>query len=424
MKYRYRVLGFLFVFSVITYIDRICISVAGKSIQEDLGLSPSQWGWVLGAFALSYSLFEIPAGSMGDRFGPRKVLTRIVSCWSLFTVMTGLVTNFWQLVVVRFLFGAGEAGAYPNSAATISRWFPKVERARAHSVVWMASRIGSALTPLLVIPVLTRYGWHATFFIFGAAGLIWAAVWYWWFRDTPAEKAGVSAAELAETAAESTAGPSHHSLPWKVALRSGNFWWLLVMYHAHVWAAFFFVTWLHTFLENGRGYTKADLLQLSWIPFVCGAGANLLGGFTSDLLIRRIGLKWARRAVGIGGHSFSALMLVAVFFVDDKMWTIACLALAYAGSDFMLPVAWAVCLDIGGKHSGAVSGAMNTAGNLGGFFTTIAFGYIVDGTGDYSLPLIPIILMSALSAIAWFKIDATRPLIPVADPSAPKPSPV
>jgi ACS family glucarate transporter-like MFS transporter len=211
-----------------------------------------------------------------------------------------------------------------------------------------------------------------------------------------------------------------HSLPWKTAVRSGNFWWLLVMYFTHVWAAQFFTTWLYPFLENGRGYSKADIQNLSWIPFVLGAVANLLGGTASDLFIKRLGLKWARRVIGVAGHAFSGLMFVAVFFVEDKVWSIVFLALAYAGSDFSLPVCWAVCLDIGGKHSGAVSGAMNTLGNIGGFLTSVVFGYIVSGFGSYSLPMIPIFAMSFLSAIAFFKIDATRPLF---EPPAPAPSP-
>lgn len=409
MKFRFRVVSLLFLFSVIIYIDRVCISVAATSIQRDLHLTPKEWGWVLGAFFLAYSAFEIPVGALGDRLGPRRVITRIVSLWSIFTAMTGLVTNLWQLLVVRFLFGAGEAGAYPNSTAAISRWFPKAERARAQAVVWTASRVGGAITPICVIPIIALYGWRVTFAIFGGVGFVWAVAWWWWFRDTPAEKKGVTAQELDEIGRPAVTA-EHAKLEWSVALRSGNFWWLLVMYFAHVWAAQFFVTWLYPFLENGRGYSKADLQYLSWIPFVCGAVANLLGGFSSDLLVKRLGLKWARRTIGITGHVFSGLMFVAVFLVHDKVWSIAFLALAYAGSDFALPVCWAVCLDIGGRHGGAVSGAMNTLGNIGGFLTSIVFGYVVEASGNYDLPMIPIFVMSLISAIAFFKIDSNRPL--------------
>ena len=170
MKYRHRVLGLLFLLSIITYLDRVCIAVAGPRMQADLEIGPDWWGWVVGVFAISYAAFEIPSGSMGDRIGPRKVLTRIVLWWSAFTTLTGFAANVQMLLPIRFLFGAGEAGAYPNSSCSISRWFPAVERARAHGIVWMASRIGGAISPLLVVPIQARYGWRASFYVFGIPG--------------------------------------------------------------------------------------------------------------------------------------------------------------------------------------------------------------------------------------------------------------
>src|SRR5258707_8268273 len=157
-KYRNRVLGLLSILLVITYLDRVCISVAGPRIQEALHIGSLGWGWVTGIFTLSYAAFEIPSGSLGDRIGPRKVLTRIVLWWSAFTTLTGFAANFQMLLPIRFLFGAGEAGAYPNSSASISRWFPVGERARAHGIVWAASRVGGAISPLLVVPIQARYG--------------------------------------------------------------------------------------------------------------------------------------------------------------------------------------------------------------------------------------------------------------------------
>lgn len=413
MKYRYRVLLFLFFLSILTFVDRVCISVVGKSMQEDLALSPTQWGWMLGIFSLAYGLFEVPAGILGDKIGPRRVLTRIVGAWSVFTVLTGAVTNFWQLLVVRGFFGAGEAGAFPNASATIARWFPVVERARAQGVVFMASRLGGALTPLLVVPLLQAYGWRACFYIFGVVGLVWPLAWYLWFRDSPAEKRGVSPEEIAEIG--SSAAPAGHvGMSWKHILTRPALGWIMLMYYACCWTAFFFLGWLHTFLERGRGFSKDDLVRLSWLPFVLGATAAILGGFTSDWLVKRIGLKWGRRAVGLTGLGFSAICITAAMFTQDKVWTVVWLALGYAGSDFMLPVAWAVCLDIGGRQAGAVSGAMNMAGQLGAFSTSVAFGYIVSATGSYDLPLIPMAVMTVVSALLWLKIDPTKPLVPPA----------
>ena len=416
MRYRHRVLGFLFFLSIITYVDRVCISVAGKTIQEDLGLTLQEWGWVLGAFVISYGLFEVPSGALGDRDGPRRVLARIVAWWSLFTALTGLVQGFRQLVVVRFLFGAGEAGAFPNCSAAIARWFPAVERARAQGVVWMGSRIGGALSPLLVIPVQQACGWRVSFFVFGAVGLVWAGLWLWWFRDHPAEKRGVSEAERAEIGPKIQA-VAHGATPWRQLVGQSNLWWIMLMYHANAWCGFFFLSWLHTFLANGRGYTPDDLVRFSWLPFVFGAVANLAGGFVSDALVKRIGLKRARRFLGCGAYLATAGFVAAAIGTDDKVLTVVFLALGYGCSDFVLPVAWAVCLDVGGRHAGTVTGAMNMAGQLGSFLTTVLFGYIVAAFGSYNAPLVPIAVMSVVGAMAWLKIDPTKTLVPELLPS-------
>lgn len=416
MKYRNRVLTLLCLLSIITYVDRVCISVAGKTIQEELGLNLRQWGWVLGAFVLSYGIFEIPSGAMGDRIGPRRVLMRIVVWWSAFTALTGMMRSFWPLAITRFLFGAGEAGAYPNSSGAIARWFPVVERARAQGLVWMASRLGGALAPLMVIPIQAAWGWRASFYVFGAMGLVWAVVWFWWFRDDPAEMPAVTPAEREEIGG--LGSPAHGGLPWKIALAKPNLWWIMLMYHAQAWAGFFYLTWLHTFLENGRGYSKDDLVALSWLPFVFGAVANLAGGFASDALVKRIGLKWGRRLIGAGGLGAAAVFTIATVFTDDKLLTVLLLAFGYGCSDFALPAAWAVCLDVGHRYAGSVTGAMNMAGQAGSFLTTVLFGYFVTIFGTYNAPLVPIALMLGLGSLMWLRIDPTIPLVPEAPAKA------
>ena len=412
MKYRYRVLGMLLLLSIVTYIDRVCISVAGPAMQKDLGISPERWGWVVGLFAISYAVFEIPSGAMGDRIGARKVLTRIVIWWSVFTSLTGTVSNYFLLLLVRFMFGAGEAGAYPNSSSSISRWFPVVERARAHGLVWMASRVGGAVSPLLVIPIQMRWGWRASFYSFGVLGVVWAIFWYRWYRDTPREKPAVTAAEIQEIEeGQGAAGRLRHSLPWRVALKHGNFWAILLMYHTYCWGSFFFLSWLHTFLAKGRGFTADELRSLSSLPFIFGGLANLAGGFTSDRLVRRVGLKWGRRAVGVAGLTASAMFMLATAFTANKVASVVLLSFAYAGSDFMLPVAWAVCLDVGRRYAGAMTGAMNMAGQLGSFLSSVTFGYLVAWFGTYNAVLPPMAAMLVVSAALWLKIDPTQELV-------------
>jgi len=420
MKYRHRILGFLFVAAVITFLDRVCISVAGDTIQHDLELSLEQWGWVLGAFVLSYGLFEIPAGALGDRYGPRRVLTRIVTWWSIFTTLTGMAQGFKQMLAVRFLFGMGEAGAFPNFSATIARWFPVYERARAQSVVWMGSRLGGALAPVIVVPIQQAFGWRVSFYVFGVIGLTWAIVWYFWFRDRPRDKQGVSAEEIREI--EGEAGPqiahghAHAGTPWRQLFSKPNLWWIMLMYHANAWCGFFYLTWMHIFLIKGRGFTPGELVAMSWLPFVFGALANVAGGFSSDFLAKKIGLKWGRRLLGCCGLGLATVFLVCTIFTQGKVETIVCLALAYGCSDFALPIAWAVCLDVGNQHAGVVTGAMNMAAQVGSFLTTVLFGYIVVAFGSYNAPLVPIAVMSLVGTLAWLKIDATRVLIPEESP--------
>jgi sugar phosphate permease len=422
MKYRTRVLIFLFFLSIITYLDRVCISVAGPRMQEDLGLTPEQWGWVVGVFTLSYALFEIPTGAMGDRVGPRRVLTRIVIWWSAFTTLTGMVSNYWALLATRFAFGAGEAGAYPNSSSAISRWFPPAERARAHSVVWMASRVGGALSPLLVVEIQRRYGWRASFYVFGILGILWAIFWFLWYRDHPSEKKGVTPQELAEIGAPATP-EAHRGLPWGIALRKRNFWLIMAMYHTYCWGAYFYLSWLHTYLQKGRGFTEQEMKIYSTLPFVAGVLGNLTGGALSDYLVKRKGLRFGRVAVGATGLALSGIFLTATALTGSKLLAVLFLTLGYGSMDCMLPVSWALCLDIGRKYAGAVTGAMNMAGQIGSFISSVAFGKWVTMMGNYNQPLLPLAAMLFISAALYTRINPGEQLIP--EPTtAPTPEPV
>jgi MFS transporter, ACS family, glucarate transporter len=410
MKYRNRVLGLLFLLSIITYMDRVCIGLAGKRIQADLGLNESQLGWVLGIFALSYALFEIPSGAMGDRIGPRKVLTRIVLWWSVFTSLTGLVSNYYGMLAVRFAFGAGEAGAYPNSSSAISRWFPVGERARAHGVVWMASRIGGAIAPLLVVPIQAAYGWRASFYVFGTAGVAWAIVWYGWYRNHPAEKEGVPAQELAEVGGGEK--PVHEGLPWGIALRSKNLWMIMLMYHTYCWGGYFYLSWLPNYLQKGRGFSESEMKIYAVLPFIAGIFGNIIGGTVSDYLCKRRGLKFGRVVVGTTGLFLSACFLLATAMTANRYAAVAFLTLGYGSMDCMLPVSWAICLDVGKKYAGTVTGAMNMAGQIGSFATAVVFGKLVMYFGNYNQPLLPMAAMLLVAAVLYTQIDPNEQLIP------------
>jgi MFS transporter, ACS family, glucarate transporter len=409
LKHRYWVLILLAVVAVITYLDRVCIAVAGPRMQSELRISPAAWGWVVGIFAFAYAAFEIPTGSLADRYGSRKVLTRIVLWWSVFTSLTGFASSFPVLLAIRFFFGVGEAGALPNFASSISRWFPVAARARILGTVLLTTQLGGALSPLLVVPIQARYGWRASFYLFGILGVLWAIAWYGWYRDNPHQKPGVSQSELEEL------GPpppsSHQPLAWRAAIRSKNLWLYMLQAFAYYYVGYFFVSWLHTFLVKGRGFGEKQLL-LSTFPFLFGACGNLAGGFASDVLVRKLGLKWGRSVAAASGAGFGALALTLAILVSQPYWSLFFLSLTYMGMTFIQPAAFAVAIDIAPRHAGAIAGAMNTAAQTGAFVSSLVFGYLVKLSGNYSLPLIPMVLMFLLCAITWLKIDATEPLVP------------
>lgn len=396
--------------SVITYLDRLCIAVAGPRMQEELDISPERWGWVLGVFLLSYGAFEIPTGALGDRIGQRRVLTRIVLWWSIFTMLTGSISAFWLLLLVRFLFGAGEAGAYPNSSGSIARWFPATERARAQGFVWGASRIGGALAPLMVLPIQTAFGWRASFWIFGAIGLFWVAIWHRWYRDQPDEQPGITKEELAEIGVGEVSG--HEGVPWRKLFGNRQLWLIMAMYWCYVWGSWFYLSWFHTYLVKGRGFTETEMGLYSPLPFVMGAFGNLGGGWMSDRLSRTYGLGIGRRVIGSVCLAVSALFLYGTAATTGKFTGILFLGLGFGVMDAMLPSAWAICLDIGKKYAGAVTGAMNSAGQFGGFVCSVAFGYMVQSIGSYDAPIVVIATMVMASALLFWKIDPTRQLVP------------
>jgi MFS transporter, ACS family, glucarate transporter len=398
------VVGLLILLFAITYLDRVCISVAGPRMQEDLGIDPIGWGWVTGIFTLAYCLFEIPTGMMGDRIGPRRVLTRIVVWWSAFTALTGTMTSYYPLLLVRFLFGAGEAGAFPNASVVVSRWFPPRQRATMSGVNLMASQIGGAVAPLLVLPIQMRYGWRMSFYVFGAAGLVWAAVWYGWFRDSPDEKSGRGSTPSTAASRASAAG---HAFPWRIACRSRTVWSILGIAFCYVYVYTFFQTWFHTFLVRGRGFSEATLF-LSALPYVVAACANLAGGAASDALVRRLGAKRGRRVIGATALTAAAACSVAAMLTHRQLLTVVFLALTYGAITFQQSGVFGVCLDIGGSRAGAMVGLMNTVAQLGGLAGSVLYGYIVDRTGSYDAPFIPMTMLLLLGAALWVNVDASR----------------
>jgi len=391
------ILTMLVILGMVTFLDRINISVAGSSIMHDLQLSPLQWGWVQSAFILSYGLMQIPMGALGDRFGHRRILSLIVLWWSLFTAFTGLAGGLASLLVIRFMFGIGEAGSSPCSTGVISRWFEKGEVGKAQGYVWAASRLGGALTPFVVIPVMLWVGWRAAFYLLGALGIVWAIVWWMYYREPSQTNMTSQSCKI--------------SIPWTSVLQSRQFWLLCGMYFFYAFGSWFFFSWFPTFMELGRGFEKSELTYAVAVPFVMSMAGNIAGGHLTDRLSQRYGIKVGRKALGSSSLAISAVCMFLAAFIPGKIAVFVFLSLCFGIFDLMLPSAWALCIDLGKQHAGVLSGAMNTAGNIGGFCCGILFGQLVESSGNYNLPLYMIAAMLIISAVLFAFINPEKPLI-------------
>ena len=406
MYKKHVILAMLVILGMVTFLDRINISVAGSSIMHDLNLTPSEWGWVQSAFILSYGLLQIPMGALGDRFGHRKILAAIVLWWSAFTAFTGLAGGLASLLVIRFMFGIGEAGSSPCSTGVISRWFEKGEVGKAQGYVWAASRLGGALTPFVVIPVMMWVGWHAAFYLLGALGVVWAVVWYAYYKEK-----GIVNSEKFATAQQSSSETAAVNFSLFTFTSSLNFWLICSMYFFYAFGSWFFFSWFPTFMELGRGFDKTELTYAVAVPFIMSMIGNIAGGHLTDKLTNRYGIKVGRKALGSTSLAVSAVCMFLAAFIPGKMAVFVFLSLCFGIFDLMLPSAWALCIDLGKRHAGTLSGAMNTAGNIGGFCCGILFGELVQQSGNYNLPLYMIAVMLIVSAVLFAFINPEKPII-------------
>jgi MFS transporter, ACS family, glucarate transporter len=410
MKKRYQVLFVLSVLSMITFLDRIALSSASGNIMDELHISTVQWGWILGMFTIAYAAFEIPTGWLGDRFGGKRILIRVVLWWSFFTIMTGFSSSFMMLLCVRFLFGMGEAGAYPNTSIVLSKWFPVLERGRAQATIWGASRLGAALTPFLVLPIQQKYNWQTSFYVLGAVGVVWTLFWIFWHQEEPTSCKSISKEELEHilTKRDLTLNKKEASRisVWS-GFKSTNLWFLLSMYVCYAVGAYFFQSWFHTYLEKGRHIAKDQLIWASSIPYLLAAMGCFTGGWLSDIACLRWGKKWGRRIVPMVGLFVAGLCIIGAALIDDNLTAIIALGIGMAFMDVTAPVAWAVAMDLGGDKSGTISGSMNSAGLTGAYLSTVFFGYLA-ATYGYYLPVLYIGVIVFIGGFIWLKIDATQ----------------
>jgi len=377
---------------------------------EELNLSVLQMSVVFSAFTLSYSLFEIPSGWLGDVKGPRRVLTRIVLWWSAFTMLTGFARGFQSLVAIRFLFGAGEAGAFPNIARSFSRWFPARERGRANGVMFLGSRLGGMLSAPVALVIIARWGWRESFVIFGLIGVLWAAAWYAWYRDRPEEHPAMTSDELAQIQDGTGAAESGAGTPWRVMLRSRNLYAICAMYFAFGYGLYFYFTWLPTYLITVLGFSRFGGGLFAALPFLLAGIADVLGGWLTDHLSRRYGLRAGRCYLGCAAFMSCAALVFASQLPVPAVAKALLLALALASADLALGACWAVPIDIAPDHAGVITGCMNTLGNLGGLVGPLVVGVAVDRWQSWAFPFYITAFVYAGGALAWLAIDPLSPI--------------
>jgi MFS transporter, ACS family, glucarate transporter len=407
---RYWVIVFAVALAILQYVDRVCISQAAPLMSKDMGLSTEQMGFVFSAFTLAYALFGLPSGFLGDWIGPRKVLMQIVLWWSFFTAATGWVRSWTTLMLVRFLFGVGEAGTFPNLTKAFSRWLPEDEKMRAQGTMWMSARWGAALTPLMVYACLQFVTWRVAFMLFGLLGVAWALCFYLWFRDNPRDHKGVNTAELALMPPENVAVRDNVQVPWRKMVRSKTVWFLCSQYFACSYCFYFFITWFPTYLLQERGFDMKRSALLAGTPMLLGGFGSLFSGWISAYLGRWWGLRTARRTLGSMGFMGAAFFMVTSTYLHNSYWAIAAIAMASFCNDITMPAAWTSCMDVGGKSVGTLSGSMNMIGNLGGFLSPIVLGYIVGRTGNWNLTFYVTGGVCVLGALCWLRVDPVTPL--------------
>lgn len=406
---RYRVVGFALALAAVTYLDRACIATLAPEIQRDLHLDDDHMSWIYSAFAIAYAAFEIPTAWWADRLGTRRVLTRIVTWWSAFTMLTAAAWNFTSMLVIRFLFGAGEAGAWPGVARTFSRWIPRTERGAIQGVFFAAAHLAGGVTPVLALWLLHLVGWRWVFLIFGIPGIVWAVAWYRWFRDEPEEHPSVGADELREIQGGRDHSAGHHAgwAYWKKLFGHRNTLPLCLMYFPNSFGFYFCITWLPRYLKEQHHFDSMQLGFFAGLPLILSVTADLLGGFSTDAIARRFGLRMGRVGVGAASYVVAGFAMILATLTQQPVLAAWCIAIAVAASMFTLGASWGTVIDIGGSHTGVVGAAMNTSGQIGSVISPLLVNWLQKHY-DWNAPLLVMGGLFLMGACAWVFINPNK----------------
>ena len=408
----------MFAISAIAYLDRVNISIAGHSIQEEYHLNNIQLGWVFSAFVAGYALFQAPGGRLADRFGPRKILALGTIWWGLFTALTAFVPSgaagvLFILLAVRFSLGVGEAVVYPSSNRLVAAWVPSAERGLANGLIFAGVGAGAGVTPPLITYILLHYGWRWSFWISAAIGLAAGVVWYLLARDRPDEHPWVSPEELHHIRAglphQGPAEESRGALPWRRILGSKDVLAVTVSYFCFGYVAYIFFTWFFIYLNTVRGLDLRSSSYYGMLPFIAMATCSPLGGWISDRLSRRYGKRTGRAAFASASIALAAVFIaVGTRAADARLATVVLAggagALYLSTSSF-----WSVTADLAGTSAGTVSGVMNMGNQIGGAVTASLTPLIAAHFG-WPASFLVAAMLCVLGSVAWLTVDPEREL--------------
>lgn len=424
-RQRHLLIGLLFLHTMNTFMDRICISTASDLIMSDLNISDQMMGYVFAIFAVSYALFQVPAGWFADAYGPKKALIIVVGFWSSFTALSGAAWNAISMLIIRFFFGAGEAGAFPGATRAIFNWVPSKERGLANGIFHSGGRIGAAFS-LLLMPILIRsVGWRWTFVINGAIGIAWAIVWLLWFHNHPKDHPKVNDAEreYIESGIQDELTVDE-KIPFGLIITSPNMILTMVQYIASNMTFFISLTWLFPYMKSQWG-EGAEIYTP--IPLILGMIAHWSAGGLINFLYSKGYHVNSRRVPAIIGFSMGVIGLVLSTRMADStpLAFILSFSIAIFGVEMTIAPSWTFCMDIGGRKTGAVSGTMNMLGNLGSAASAVLFPYFVahitipffaETTGNANSFFMFAALLNVIAVICWIFMDPRKPL----DTSIPK----
>jgi sugar phosphate permease len=409
-RIRHVVLWLTVALYLITYMDRVVISAAVPAIQKEFGFSTITIGWILAAFQIGYTIFQIPSGWLGDRIGPRRALTAVVVWWSAFTAMTAMTFNATSMIVCRFLFGMGESGAFPIATRSLSHWMLPSERGWAQGVTHAGSRLGGAVTPVIVAGIIAIWGWRAPFLIFATFGLLWGVVWFWYYRDKPDEHASVNPEERELIRTSLNRKPrANKNVPWKQILSSPQMWVLAAMYACYAYSITIYLSWFPKYLTDTHNMSLPQVGLFTSLALGAGVLGDLAGGYASDRLVGRLGLRWARRLVAIVGFAVAGIAVLLAVNIANPVASLAVFALAVFFLELTVGVSWAVALDIGDEFAGSVSAIMNTSGSVGSTFSAAGTGYLVTAYG-WTAAFSVLGGLGLIAALLFTRIDASRRL--------------